>query len=133
MAKHPRKKQKVVEQVQPLGETREVDDDAEKDDEERRLESLLFGKPFVPRTGAKGKGKDILVVADEEDEEDGIELEFAGGKELDGLRDADVSNALSYACITLNALFSSYFSLMMHNPTHHPKFLILPSMPIHLH
>lgn len=133
MAKHPRKKQKVVEQVQPLGETREVDDDAEKDDEERRLESLLFGKPFVPRIGTRGMGKDVLVVSDEEDEEDGLELEFAGGKELDGLRDADVSGALSYACIILNAFFSSYSLLMMFSRTHQPKFLILRSMPNHLH
>lgn len=133
MAKHPRKKQKVVEQVQPLGETREVDDDVEKDDEERRLESLLFGKPFVSRIGAKGKGKDVLVISEGEDEEDGLELEFAGGKELDGLRDADVSSAMSYACIILNASFSSYSSLMMLSRTHQPKFLILLSTPNRLH
>ena len=92
MAKHPRKKQKVVE-VQPLGAAGQIDDDAEKDDEERRLESLVFGKPFVPRDGSKGKGGGILVVSDEEDgEEPGFD--FAGGKELEGLQDTDVCIAM---------------------------------------
>ncbi|KAF8060775.1 WD40-repeat-containing domain protein [Lyophyllum atratum] len=51
MAKHPRKKQKTskgVKEIQPLGAD-PLTDDASKDDEERRLESMLFGTKFVPR------------------------------------------------------------------------------------
>jgi len=51
MAKHPRKKQKTskgVKEIQPLGANL-LTDDASKDDEERRLESMLFGTKFVPR------------------------------------------------------------------------------------
>ncbi|KAH0584544.1 hypothetical protein H2248_010076 [Termitomyces sp. 'cryptogamus'] len=52
MARHARKKQKVSQETsksQPLGTTDPLTDDALKDDEERRLESMLFGTKFVPR------------------------------------------------------------------------------------
>ncbi|KAG6887997.1 hypothetical protein C0995_011102 [Termitomyces sp. Mi166 len=51
MARHARKKQKLSQETsksQPLG-TDPLTDDALKDDEERRLESMLFGTKFVPR------------------------------------------------------------------------------------
>lgn len=35
---------------EPLGSSRRVWDDEDKDDEERRLESTLFGRPYVPST-----------------------------------------------------------------------------------
>ncbi|KAG6919717.1 hypothetical protein DXG01_002663 [Tephrocybe rancida] len=50
MPKHSRKKQKISSEKVPLGATAvDLTDDALKDDEERRLESLLFGVPYVPR------------------------------------------------------------------------------------
>ncbi|KAG9310283.1 hypothetical protein JVU11DRAFT_9401 [Chiua virens] len=42
-----RKRQKSQQNVQPLG-ARTFADDTAKDDEERRLESMLFGVPYVP-------------------------------------------------------------------------------------
>lgn len=65
-----------------------VTDDTNKDDEERRLESLLFGVPFVP--SEKGKGnRDVLIISeDEEDEELGA---VSGSKELENMLDTDVS------------------------------------------
>ncbi|RDB27348.1 putative U3 small nucleolar RNA-associated protein 18 [Hypsizygus marmoreus] len=51
MAKHPHKKQKTLKEIkdiQPLG-INLLTDDASKDDEERRLESILFSTKFVPR------------------------------------------------------------------------------------
>lgn len=48
----------------PLGASGSADQDAGKDDEERRLESLLFGKPFIPSGASSGdkngKGKETL-------------------------------------------------------------------------
>ncbi|KAH8111445.1 WD40 repeat-like protein [Phellopilus nigrolimitatus] len=86
MAKHPRKKQKLAQQVQPLGSVPRVDDDAEKDDEERRLESILFGKDFKP--SGKEKGTNVVIVSDEEDEE--IDFTEGGGKTMEQLQDADL-------------------------------------------
>lgn len=61
-------------------------DDASKDDEERRLESLLFGVPFVP----SGENKhDIPIVSDGEG--DGDEL-TQDRRELGNMLDTDVSN-----------------------------------------
>ncbi|KAK0475155.1 WD40-repeat-containing domain protein [Armillaria novae-zelandiae] len=53
------------------------DDNASKDDEERRLESLLFGVPYVPG------GEEIVL----EDEDEGEE---ENGKELQNLTDGDL-------------------------------------------
>ena len=83
MAKHARKRQRTdaaaSESAQPLGSRTALADGA-KDDEERRLESLLFGVPFVPSDDGEDDG-----------EEPGQGGEDAGmGKELDGLLDTDV-------------------------------------------
>jgi U3 small nucleolar RNA-associated protein 18 len=90
MGKHTRKRQKIAnldELVKPLGTRVSLADDTSKDDEERRLESLLFGVPFVP----SGKNNnDILVVSDEDGERE--ELTQAG-KELESMLDTDVSDA----------------------------------------
>jgi len=85
MVKASRKRQKTGkiqhEQV-PLGAKSALLDDASKDDEERRLESLLFGVPYAP-----GKsGKEILVVSDEEADDGQLE----GGREFENLLDSDV-------------------------------------------
>jgi U3 small nucleolar RNA-associated protein 18 len=85
MAKHPRKRQKTTKEakdIQPLGSSLLIDD-ASKDDEERRLESLLFGTKFVP-----SKKNELIVVAD--DDED-VEME-GGGQEMNVLLDSDVSS-----------------------------------------
>ncbi|KAG5653781.1 hypothetical protein H0H81_010622 [Sphagnurus paluster] len=79
MAKHARKKQKTSKniEIQPLG----VDlltDDASKDDEERRLESILFGTKFEPRD------KLATIAAVDEDEFN------AGGNVLNNLMDSDL-------------------------------------------
>ncbi len=70
MPKHGPKRQKTS-----------ADDNASKDDEERRLESLLFGVPYVPA------GEEIVL-------EDGDEGEDENGKELQNLTDGDVCGYL---------------------------------------
>lgn len=90
MAKHPRKKQKVAQDERPLGSASYVDDDVEKDDEERRLESLLFGKEFRPRADSKGKGREVDG-PDEGSEDEGDGDDHAA----EVLRDEDVSCSLN--------------------------------------
>ncbi|THH12967.1 hypothetical protein EW146_g7197 [Bondarzewia mesenterica] len=88
MAKHARKRRRVEkkkeDEVLPLGARTALDDDASKDDEERRLESMLFGTPFV--SSRKGK-KNILVVSDESDNEGDAD---EGAAEFEGLLDNDL-------------------------------------------
>ena len=86
MTKHLRKRQKTTkgaEETQPLGSSL-LADDANKDDEERRLESLLFGTTFIPRE------KNELIVVEDDDEE--VEME-GGEQEMNVLMDADVSSS----------------------------------------
>jgi U3 small nucleolar RNA-associated protein 18 len=59
-----------------------LDDDADKDDEERRLESLLFGKPFV-----SGRGTKVTAIEDPEEEADDADVIAA---ELEGMLDSDL-------------------------------------------
>ncbi|PFH47190.1 hypothetical protein AMATHDRAFT_7000 [Amanita thiersii Skay4041] len=108
MGKRPRKRQKldkldnesenkgkgkqVREVLRPLGEkVAAVDDEAAKDDEERRLESFLFGTEFVSRNFG-------LDVSDEEEEGGGlgggggddVTKEDEGGREFQNLLDKDL-------------------------------------------
>ena len=87
--KHTRKRQRTDKishsDAQPLGSVVTVLDDAEKDDEERRLESVLFGKPFVPST------KDAILSDEGEDEEELGEGHDVVGREFENLLDSDVS------------------------------------------
>ncbi|THU77852.1 hypothetical protein K435DRAFT_877319, partial [Dendrothele bispora CBS 962.96] len=99
MPKHARKRQKLS---QSLSKTHQVDDDsrleallddASKDEEERRLESLLFGKTF--RT--KGKAKKGAAWKDEEDadgedveDKNDEDMEVGGGREMENLLDGDL-------------------------------------------
>jgi U3 small nucleolar RNA-associated protein 18 len=62
-------------------------DDSTKDDEERRLESALFGAKY--NHGWSGKGKGTAVDFDNEDED--ILLQDDGGRALAHLQDEDVS------------------------------------------
>jgi U3 small nucleolar RNA-associated protein 18 len=63
-------------------------DDASKDDEERRLEGLLFGVPFV---SAKQNANDGIAFSDEAEDMDGM---ADGVKELENMLDTDVSGFL---------------------------------------
>lgn len=96
MPKHTRKRQKLAkdEAVKPLGSNHlaVLTDDASKDDEERRLESMLFGTPYVPSSSSssskKKTGLDVeagLVITDEEEPDAGAE-----SKELEHMLDSDL-------------------------------------------
>lgn len=93
MAKRANKRQKTEKQpakvVQPLGSKlpqASLLDDASKDDEERRLESVLFGNPYIPAP----RNENVLIVSDDEPDE---EIEMDGAKELQNMLDSDVSCA----------------------------------------
>ncbi|KII86251.1 hypothetical protein PLICRDRAFT_114618 [Plicaturopsis crispa FD-325 SS-3] len=85
MVKHSRKRQKISEgeRVDPLGARQAGPDDADKDDEERRLESFLFGVPFTP----SGKGTENILVIDDQSQ---LENDLIGRKELQNLTDTDL-------------------------------------------
>ena len=91
MGKQSRKRQKTSKEdnIQPLGSHAFVDDTT-KDDEERRLESMLFGVPYVPSEKSKGRrrGDDagIVVISDAEDEA----VAEGNLKELENMLDSDV-------------------------------------------
>ena len=73
---------------EPLGSSKRVWEDEDKDDEERRLESVLFGKPYVPSSKGRTGGD-----SDEEDEgipEADVDL---GGNEFANLMDSEVCRA----------------------------------------
>ncbi|KAG6371535.1 WD40-repeat-containing domain protein [Boletus reticuloceps] len=89
MGKQSRKRQKTSkEDVQPLGSSTVVDD-ADKDDEERQLESMLFGVPYVPSQKSDGKRRaddaDVVVISDVEDGATERHL-----KELENMLDSDL-------------------------------------------
>jgi U3 small nucleolar RNA-associated protein 18 len=93
MVKQARKRQKTSKHANPLGSVH-FNNDADKDDEERRLESLLFGTDFE-EVDEKGKGRggegDVSSVGDDEIDDEGL-------NGLGQLEDAEV-------CIFLFALF----------------------------
>jgi U3 small nucleolar RNA-associated protein 18 len=88
MGKHIRKRQKTskpsLDDLQPLGSHSALTDDADKDDEERRLESLLFGVPFMP---SRKEGRDLLVLSDDDEQTGDV-------KEPENMADTDVSQTL---------------------------------------
>ncbi len=92
MGKHARKRQRkdkpAHESFAPLGTAFLLDDDADKDDEERRLESLLFGKPLVSSRRSK-----VSAIEDVAEEGSGVDVTAA---ELEGLLDSDVSYHLAF-------------------------------------
>jgi len=70
---------------EPLGSSKRVWEDEDKDDEERRLESVLFGKPYIPSSKGRTGGE-----SDEEDEgmpEEDVDL---AGNEFANLMDSEV-------------------------------------------
>jgi U3 small nucleolar RNA-associated protein 18 len=79
----PRKRRKRTEdskEIRPLG-LRSLEGDDSKDDEEKRLESILFGTKFTPRK------KELIELSDE----DGNVQLGEGGQEMNILMDSDVS------------------------------------------
>lgn len=98
MTKHGRKRQKISkdETAQPpLGSnvTSLLTDDARKDDEERRLESMLFGVPYAPSTSHTKKNGDQTGFVITDEEEDGDADAAAAGptiRELEHMLDSDV-------------------------------------------
>jgi U3 small nucleolar RNA-associated protein 18 len=85
MGKHTRKrlrKDKSARERIQLGETALLDDDIDKDDEERKLESLLFGKPSVAR-------RERATVCEEDVSESDNDVEM-NSAELEGLLDSDL-------------------------------------------
>jgi hypothetical protein len=102
MPKHPRKRQKTTNDSYDV--QRALVDDSSKDDEERRLESLLFGTKFVPSAQV---------------------LQDVGSKELQNLTDTDVIN--SYITPDFFSDLSSYF---MWTTGSHPRFPTLPSTSV---
>lgn len=89
MGKRSSKRQKTgkssAKTVQPLGTQNVVSllDDSSKDDEERRLESLLFGTKYVPAVSSEH----VLVLSDDEKDDE----ELGGGNEFQAVLDSDVS------------------------------------------
>ena len=93
MAKHPRKKQRTaaksledtsgIPDVQPLGSAKSLLGSSTKDDEERRLESMLFGTAYG---SASGKEEEVIAASVEEED-----IDQAGEKELQNMLDTDVS------------------------------------------
>lgn len=92
MGKRASKRQKIVKpgpkEVEPLGASNALSllDDASKDDEERRLESMLFGRKYVPAADSKH----VLVVSHDEEED-----VTGGGTEFQTVLDTDVSSILT--------------------------------------
>ena len=86
--KRQRKDRPAQKSVTPLGTAALLDDDADKDDDERKLESLLFGKPFV---SASGRRNEVTAIEDVEEGYDGADVTTA---ELEGMLDSDVSYRL---------------------------------------
>lgn len=83
MVKNPRKRQKTGKiQHKPVPLGADLRNDARKDDEERRLENLLFGVPYAPEKA----GNEITVISDEEAENGQHEI----GREFENLLDSDV-------------------------------------------
>lgn len=119
MAKQPaRKRQKTsrgkkVESV-PLGTVKvstkkNFHDDDQKDEDELRLESLLFGKKYVAkRKGKKEEGGAIAGEMDSEDDDD--EEEDRAGKEMQHLQDSDVSLSLGFVFAGFLLISSTFFS-----------------------
>ncbi|KAI0078522.1 WD40 repeat-like protein [Panus rudis PR-1116 ss-1] len=86
MGKRSHKRQKLdTAAVQPLGSHTALHDDSAKDDEERRLEAALFGKPYTP---APPNENHVLVLSDDEGEDNAPDAE--GFNEFATLNDTDL-------------------------------------------
>ena len=71
--------------AEPLGSNKRVWEDDDKDDEERRLESISFGRPYVPSSKGRTGGDS------EEEDEDMPEADIdLAGNEFANLMDSEV-------------------------------------------
>ena len=111
MGKHARKRQRkdkpAHKSFAPLGTAVLLDGDADKDDEERRLESLLFGKPLV-----SGRRSKVTAIEDVSGEGDGADVTAA---ELQGMLDSDVSYTWHFLAIALRHPFQAFFCGRWHD------------------
>lgn len=100
MAKHPRKRQKFAptdKKYDPAASSKaarleKLLDEESKDDEERKLEAMLFGTKFTPNEKGKGKAKILSVGTDDEE---GSDVEDGGARAMQHLMDQDVCNLFS--------------------------------------
>jgi len=96
MAKHGRKRQKTSDTHESapskVARLAMLLDDENKDDEERKLESLLFGVKYEPRN------KDIGVGAGDKSERDEVE---EGGRGMQHLLDQDASTLRPWFLISV--------------------------------
>jgi U3 small nucleolar RNA-associated protein 18 len=76
---------------EPLGSSKHTWEDEDKDDEERRLESVLFGRPHVPTS--KGRARDESDGEDEDMPEAGVDL---AGNEFANLVDSEVRHTYAH-------------------------------------
>ena len=86
--KNSRKRQKtgkIQQKHVPLGAQIALLDEASKDEEEKRLENMLFGVPYAP-----GKAGKEIMVSHEEADDDQLEV----GREFENLLDSDVCTKL---------------------------------------
>jgi U3 small nucleolar RNA-associated protein 18 len=111
MGKHARKRLRkdkpAHKSFAPLGTAVLLDDDADKDDEERRLESLLFGKPLV-----SGRRSKVTTIEDVSEDGDGVDATAA---ELEGMLDSDVSYHWHSLAIALRHSFQAFFCGRWHD------------------
>ncbi|KAF9649072.1 WD40 repeat-like protein [Thelephora ganbajun] len=70
---------------EPLGSSKHVWEDEDKDDEERRLESILFGKPYVPSSKGRTGGES----GEEDDGRPEADVDLAGN-EFANLMDSEL-------------------------------------------
>lgn len=112
-----RKRQKTSKEDtnQPLG-SRSFVDDTNKDDEERRLESTLFGVPYVPSEKSKGKRRgsddddaDRVVISDVDDG-----AAEPGLKELENMLDSDVCTPFIWSTVFFNAETCAWCPAVFH-------------------
>ncbi|KAF5312957.1 hypothetical protein D9619_003712 [Psilocybe cf. subviscida] len=95
MAKHPRKRQKTARgdrkydsaASSKVARLEKLLDEESKDDEERKLEAMLFGTKFMPKEKGKGKAKILNVGSDDEEESD---VEDDGAGAMQHLMDQDL-------------------------------------------
>lgn len=112
------KRHKTTKNQEPLGTRTFVDD---KDDEERRLESMLFGVPYEPQ------GNPLTVISDVQDESTASDL-----KELENMLDSDVClpPSITRPIRAQTCMVSSCFSLMitpdLHHSTHPECWTVMP-------
>ncbi|KAF9527895.1 WD40-repeat-containing domain protein [Crepidotus variabilis] len=94
MVKNPRKRQKISDRYDPASSKEaklsKLLDDENKDEEERRLESLLFGKKYEPKVQEKGKSRQAESGEDTTTDESDDDNAAVGGGGMRHLLDQDL-------------------------------------------